>query len=205
MDKDTARAYLTDPKGRKPSEIGEAVAVLRSDYHSYKEMARDYPMSGKTLSGRHRIFRLPKGIRWKIDEGEISITKGEQIIRLNDEMDQWFLAFAIVEEQLEEEVCINVVTRVQKYNDSIRDALREAAGVQCDSIVHLMLPLNFDIRFAMAQKAWDRNKELQDFCYDQMREDPDAALQELKDAYRSLLSKFDEGMSHLLDTGSGSA
>ena len=199
MDRDTARAYLTEPQGKKPSEIGEAVAVLRSDYQSYKEMARDFPIGEKTLSGRHRIFQLPKGIRWKIDEGEISITKSEQIIRLKDENDQWFLAFAIVEEQLEEEVCINVVTRVRKYNDSIRDALRVAAGVQCDKIVPLMLPLNFDIRFAMAQKAWDRNKELQDYCYDQMRVDPDAALRELNNAYRTLLSQFDEGMSQLLD------
>lgn len=201
MDKDTARAYLTDPQGKKPSEIGQAVDVLRPDYRSYEEMAHDFPEVGeKTLGARRRIYRLPKGIRWKIDEGHISLGKGDQIARLKNEDDQWLLAFAIVEEQLDVEVCSNVVNRVLKFNDSIRDALRAVAGVQCDKIVSLMLPLNFDIRFAIAQKAWDRNKELQDFCYDQMREDPDAAIRELRNAYRTLLSQFDQAMSRLLDT-----
>jgi len=63
MDKDTARAYLTAPQGKKISEIGEAVDVLRPDYRSYKEMARDFQLGEDTLSGRHRIFQLPKGIR----------------------------------------------------------------------------------------------------------------------------------------------
>ena len=199
MDRDTARAYLTNPRGKKPSEIGKAVDVLRSDYRSYKEMARDFPMGEKTLSGRHRIFHLPKGIRWKIDEGEISITKSEQIIRLKDENDQWFLAFAIVEEQLEEEVCINVVTRVRKYKDSIRDALSASAGVQCDKVTSLLLPLGFDIRLAIAQKAWHYNMELQDFCYEQIRQDPDALSRELARECLVLLSRLEEAMSQILE------
>ena len=203
MDKDTARAYLTDPQGKKPSEIGQAVDVLRPDHRSYEEMARNFELGADTLSGRHRIFQLPKGIRWKIDEGQISLGNGDIIARLKNENEQWLLAFAIVEEQLDVEVCSNVVNRVLKFNDSIRDALSAAAGVQCDKIVPLMLPLNFDVRFAIAQKAWDRNKELQDYCYDQMREDPDATIRELTDAYRALLLQFDEAMSQLLDNCTG--
>ena len=168
MDKDTAREYLTDPQGKKPSEIGEAVDVLREDYRSINEMAREFPVGEKFLWNRHRIFQLPKGIRWKVDEKEISINKGVQIARLRNEDAQWVLAFAIVEEKLEEDVCSNVVNRVLKHNDSIRDALRASAGVQCDKITSLLLPLSFDIRLAIAPKAWNRSQELQDFCYDQI-------------------------------------
>ena len=159
MDKDTARGHLTDPQGKKPSEIGEAVDVLRPDYRSYKEMARDFQNIGeKILARRHRIFQLPKGIRWKIDEAQIPMKHGEQISRLKNEDDQWLLAFAIVEEKLELEACSNVVTRVLKHNDSIRDALRASAGVQCDKITSLLLPLSFDVRLAIAPKAWNRSQ-----------------------------------------------
>ena len=201
MDKDTARGHLTDPQGKKPSEIGEAVDVLRPDYRSYKEMARDFQNIGeKILARRHRIFQLPKGIRWKIDEAQIPMKHGEQISRLKNEDDQWLLAFAIVEEKLELEACSNVVTRVLKHNDSIRDALRASAGVQCDKITSLLLPLGFDIRLAIAQHAWNRNKALQDFCYDKIRQDSDTDPRELVHECRTLLSQLDEAMSQLLES-----
>ena len=195
MDKDTAREYLTDPQGRKPSEIGEAVDVLYADYGSYQGMARAFQKVGeKALSARRRIFQLPKGIRWKVDEGQISITNALQIARLRDENAQWLLAFAIVEEQLEADVCSNVVNRVLKYADSISDALSASAGVQCDKVTSLLLPLGFDIRLAIAQNAWNRSQELQDYCYDQICHDPDAAAREFDEAISQLLenhrSKF---------------
>ena len=199
MDKDTAREYLTDPQGKKPSEIGEAVDVLYGDYGSYQEMARAFPqMTRGILRTRHHIFQLPKGIRWKVDEGQISITNASLIARLRDENAQWLLAFAIVEEQLEADVCSNVVNRVLKYADSISDALSASAGVQCDKVTSLLLPLGFDIRLAIAQNAWNRSQELQDFCYDQICKDPDAAARELVCKYRALLSQLDEAMSELL-------
>ena len=199
MDRDTARAYLTNPRGKKPSEIGEAVDVLRPDYRSYKEMAHEFPQVGeKTLGARRRIFQLPKGIRWKIDEGQISIGKGDKIARLKNEDDQWLLAFAIVEEKLEEDVCSNVVNRVVQHDDSIREALSASAGVQCDKVTSLLLPLGFDIRLAIAQKAWNRNKELQDFCYEQIRQDPDALFGELASNCCALLSQLDEAISQIL-------
>ena len=184
MDKATAREYLIDPEGRKPSEIGEAVDVLRADYRSYKEMARDFQtLGGRTLGSKHRIFRLPQGIRWKIDEGKIPVNKSEHIARLKNEDDQWLLALVIAEERLEEEVCSNVVNRVLKFNDSIRDALSASAGVQCDKITSLLLLLSFDIRLAIAQNAWNRSQELQDYCYDQICQDPDAAAPYEQDCF----------------------
>ena len=179
MDKDTAREYLTDPQDKKLSEIGEAVDVLYEDYSSYEAMARAFPqMTRGILRTRHHIFQLPKGIRWKIDEGQIRTKQGEQITRLKNEDDQWLLAFAIVEEKLGLEACSNVVNRVLKYEDSIRDALSASAGVQCDKITSLLLPLGFDIRLAIAQNAWNRSQELQDYCYDQICQDPDAVARE---------------------------
>ena len=201
MDKDTARAYLTAPQGKKFSEIGEAVDVLRPDYRSYKAMAHEFPeVSEKTLGTRRRIFQLPKGIRWKIDEGQISLGKGDQIGRLKNEDDQWLLAFAIVEEQLDEDVCSNVVNRVLNYNDSIRDALRAAASVQCDKIVPLMLPLDFDTRLAIAQKAWNLDVDWDEYCYDHMSRDVVAVPRELAKECRALLSQLQDAMSQLLDT-----
>lgn len=200
MDRDTARAYLKDPQGKKPSQIGEAVDVLRPDYRTYKEMAQDCQLGESTLRRRHRIYQLPKGIQWKIDEGKISIEKGEQIARLENEDAQWLLGFAIVEEQLEHEVCSNVVNRILRFNDSIRDALSASAGVQCDKITSLLLPLGFDIRLAIAQKAWNYNMEVQDFCYEQIRQDPDALSRELARECRVLLSRLEEAMSQILES-----
>ena len=200
MDKDTARALLGSPKGRKPSEIGEAVDVLRPEYRSYNSMARDFPdIAGSTMNRRHNIFQLPKGIRWKIDEGEIPIKQGEHITRLKNKHDQWVLAFAIVDENLEEEACYNVVNRVLTHNDSIRDALKAAASVECDKVAQLLLPLGFDDRLAIAQHAWNRKQELQDFCYDRIHQIHDPLSGEFVCECHVLLSQLDEAKSQILE------
>ncbi len=197
MDKDVAREFLTTPKGKNPSEIGEAVAVLYGEYHSYKKMALDLRLkvSDKFLSLRHRIFQLPNGIRWKVDNGQITLSKGYEISRLKNEEDQWLLAFAIVDAQLEQEVCTNVVNRVLEHNDSIRTALSAAAGVRCDSVDPLLLPLGFDIRFAISQQAWNQGKEWQDYCYDQIHQGIRVSLPECVSDLRQLLSKLENAMS----------
>ena len=193
MDKTTALEYLEQPDNRTPSEVGEAVEVLYNDYNSYKKMANELRLriSPNILSSRHRIFRLPKGIRWKIDEGKILITIGNEISRLKNEQDQWLLAFAVVEEQLDTEVCANVVNRVLKYNDSIRDALSVAAGVKSDAVVPVLLPLGFDIRLALSQRAWNQEKEVADFCFNQIRQGIRVDLPALTDELREILSKLD--------------
>lgn len=197
MDKDVAREFLTTPRGKNPSEIGEAVEVLYGEYHSYKKMALDLRLnvSEKFLSLRHRIFQLPNGIRWKVDNGQITLSKAYEISRLKKEEDQWLLAFAIVDEQLEQEVCTNVVNRVLEHNDSIRAALSAAAGVRCDSVDSLLLPLGFEIRFAISQQAWNQSKEWQDFCYDQIHQGVKVNLRECVNDLRHLLSKLENAIS----------
>lgn len=189
MDKDTAKKYLTSPHGKKPSEIGEAVDVLYQEYGSYEEMARHLRMGKGTLSQKRHIFQLPKGIRWKVDEGHIELQNGYQISRLKNEDDQWLLAFVVVEERLDVEVCTNVVNRVLRHNDSIRTALSAAAGVRCDRIDSLLLPLGFDIRFAISQKAWNQGKEWKDVCYDKI----------LASELQALVSQLDDIVSLLRD------
>ena len=201
MDKDTAIAYLTTPQGKTPSQIGEAVDVLYPDYRSYEKMAHDFRSVGKDfLRKRHHIFQLPKGIRWKIDEGAITIGKGDLICQLESEEAQWLLAFAIVEEKLDEEVCSNVVYRVLNYKDSIREALSAAAGVRCEKVIPLILPLGFDIRLAIAQKAWNLGKDWEDSCYDQICQDSSTGPGEFAHECRVLLSQVDEAMSDLLES-----
>ena len=206
MDKSLARQYLGDLRDKAPSEVGEVVDVLLEDYSSYDEMARDLSVGKEFLRRRHCVFQLPRGIRWKIDARQISFSAGYQISRLKDEADQWLLAFVIVEERLEGEVCENVVRRVQKHNDSIRTALTVAAGIQFDKVVPLLLPLGFEIRLAMSQKAWNQHKEVQDFCFSKIcegaktdRENVKADLLECANELRVLLSKLDGAISTLAD------
>ena len=100
MEEKIAREYLTAPEGKKLSEVGEAVDILYQKYHSYKAIAQQVGnVSDDFLRSRHRIFQLPTGIQWKVDKGEIGVTHGYEISRLENEDDQWLLALAISEQK----------------------------------------------------------------------------------------------------------
>ena len=163
MEENVARDYLTAPEGKKPSKIGEAVDVLYQKYGSYKTIAQQLNVSSQFLSSRHRIFQLPKGIQWKVDQEQIRIDQGYHIFRLKNEDDQWLLALAIIEAKLNIQDCKNVVNIVQKQNVSIKDALN-TFGVRFD--VHpLLLPLKVDLRLAICRSAWSQGENWADYCY----------------------------------------
>lgn len=61
----------------KPSEIGNAVDVLYPGFGTYKAIAAEFGRSDSFWSVRHRLFQLPVGIWWKIDEGQISMEQGK--------------------------------------------------------------------------------------------------------------------------------
>jgi hypothetical protein len=192
MEEKTAIEYLTVPEGNKPSEIGEAVDILYQKYHSYKAIAQQLNVSPDFLSSRHRIFQLPKGIQWKIDQGQIGITQGHEISRLENEDDQWLLALAIIEEKLSIKECENVVNIVLKQNSSIRDALSVSAGVRFDKIQPLLLPLGFDIRLAICQSAWNQCKNWDDLCYELIRQGIDVDIKKIASQLEALASDLRE-------------
>ncbi len=166
MNAASARKHLSAPEGKMHSEIGEAVDVLYRDYGSYVTIAQQFGMSAKFWNTRHRLFQLPEGIRWKIDEGQIGVEQGYQISRLTSEEDQWVLALAIIEEEdLTGKECQNIVNLVLNQEKSIRDALSVSAGVRFDRIQPLLLPLGFDIRLSICKFAWKQYQNWEDLCY----------------------------------------
>ena len=180
MEEKVAIEYLTTPKGKKPSEIGEAVDVLYQKDPSYRAVAHQSNMSPKCLSSRHRIFQLPKGIGWKVDQEQIGIKQANEIARLKNEDDQWLLAFAIIEEKLSIEECKAVVNIVLKQNCSIRDALSSPpASVRFDKIQPLLLPIGFDSRLAICRSAWNQCKDWADLCYQLIRQGIDVDIKKV--------------------------
>ena len=192
MDTKAAIEYLTTPDTKTPSEIGKAVDVLLKEYHSYKAIAQLLNMSPSFLSSRHRIFQLPEGIRWKVDQEQIGVGQGYHISRLEDEDDQWLLALAIIEEKLSTKECENVVNMVLEQNGSMRDALSVSTGVRFDRIQPLLLPIGFDSRLAMCQAAWCQHKNWEDFCYQLIRQGIDVDIKKISSQLEALASDLRE-------------
>ena len=180
MDAETAKEILETYAGRKPSEIGEAIDVLYPGFGTYKAIAEAFGRSDKYWSIRHRLFQLPKGIRWKIDDGQISTEQGIEITKLKSEEDQWLLAFAVTEtKNLTAKECGNIVNLVLKEDKSIAEALSVSAGIRFDKIQPLLLPLGFDIRLAICKRAWARSKEWEDLVYQLILQGIDVDMNEV--------------------------
>lgn len=172
MDKHQALQLLNDREGKKPSEIGEAVDVLYNEHGSYKQIPRPTGVSLDYLSLYRRIYQLPRGIHWKVDEGIITPGQAYQISRVADDNDQWLLAITIVEKKLRSDECENVVNSVLNNNLSMRDALSVVTGVRFEKISPptLLLPISVDFWFTMTRLAWDSQQDWQDFCYQSIRQ-----------------------------------
>lgn len=192
MEDKIAIECLTTPEGRKVSEVGEAVDVLYQKYHSYKAIAQKLKVSRQFLSSRHHIFQLPKGIQWKIDQGQIGIGQGYEISRLNNEEDQWLLALAVVEQDLKATECANVVNIVLRQERSIRDALSVSTGVRFDEGKPLILMIRPDLWIPMSQAAWGQCKNWEDLCYQLIREGMDVDIKKIGDQLEVLASNLRE-------------
>ena len=137
MNEQDAIDFLTATEGKKPSEIGEAIDALYQIHRTYKKIAQQLPMMSDSMLGqRHRIFQLPKGILWKVDEGQIRITHAAQITRLKDEDAQWLLAITIVEKKLHANECEKVVNLILKEGWTIQDALAQSPEFDLRKLAH---------------------------------------------------------------------
>ena len=172
MDTQEAMACLADPNNRKISEVGKSIDVLYKIHGTYDNVAQQLSMSRGFLSSRHRIYQLPKGILWKVDEGQIGISQAEQITRLKDEEAQWLLAITTLEKRLRANECERVVNLVVKDGWTTRDALSAVTGVRFDEISPptLLLPIGVDFWFALIRASWGQSKDWQDLCYQLIRE-----------------------------------
>jgi len=189
MDANTAREILAAHAERKPSEIGRAVDVLFKEFGTYKAIAQQFGRSDKFWSVRHRIFQLPVGIAWKIDERQIGIKQGEEIWRLKDEEDRWLLAIAIIEaKDLSAKECENVVNLVLKEDKSIREALSVSAGIRFDKTHSLLLPLSFDIRLAVCKRSWNQREDWANLCYQLICQGIDVDIREVAHQLEKLAS-----------------
>lgn len=192
MDSSAAKKYLTNTTSKgKPSLAGEAVDVLYNEYGSYKAVAKEVSVSPKALRKRHRIFLLPQGIGWKVDKGEISLGQGYQISRLESEDDQWLLAFTITEETLSAKECEEVVKAMREQGRSVRDVLSSLLGVRFDRVEPLLLPLPFEVRFAMSRAAWNKRQEWHDFCFELIRQGLGVDLQQVASQLRTLAADLE--------------
>ena len=195
MDSKTAKSVIDTPEQRKPSEIAKAVDALYQEFGSYQAITQEIGRSDKFWIMRHRIFQLPIGIRWKIDEGHIGIEQGYQISRLKLEEDQWLLAIAITETKgLTAKECEKVVNFVIKKGRSIKDSLNMLADIRFDKIQELLLPLGSDIWLAICKIAWARSQKWEDLCYQ-------LVLQGIDVDYRKIASQLEKIAADLRGAG----
>ena len=189
MDLKTAKAIIVEHAQRKPSEIAEAVDVLYQKFGTYQAITREIGKSDRFWIMRHRIFQLPRGICWQIDEGHIGVGQGYQIARLKREEDQWLLAIAIIEARcLTAKECGKVVNLVLNEEKSIIDSLRILADVHFDEIHPLSLPLGSDIWIEICKIAWTRCQKWEDLCYQLVRQGVDVDFQEIATQLEKLAS-----------------
>ena len=180
MDLETAREIIGTPERSKPSEIAKAVDVLYQEFGTYQAITEEIGRSEKFWIIRHRIFQLPIGIQWKIDEGAIRIEQGYQISRLKQEEDQWLLAIAIIESKgLTAKKCSRIVNLVLKEGRSIRDSLGILADIQFDKIQELLLSIEPNIWVLICKVAWERCQKWEDFCYQSVLQGIDVDLLEI--------------------------
>ena len=199
MNLKTAKEIIAAHAQNKPSEIAEAVEVLYQEFGTYQAITREIGKSDKFWIMRHRIFQLPSGIRWKIDEGNIGIGQGYQIARLRREEDQWLLAIAAVETKcLTAKECGKVVNLVINEKKSIIDSLRILADVHFDEIQPLSLPLGSDIWVEICKIAWTQHQKWEDLCYQLVRQGVDVDFQEIAAQLEKLASDLRNAGKDLL-------
>ena len=189
MNLKTAKQIIATPTQRKLSEITKAVDVLYQELGTYQAITQEMGKSDKFWIMRHRIFQLPIGIRWKMDEGHIGIGQGYQIARLKREEDQWLLAIAIIEARcLTLKECGRVVNLVLNKDKSIKESLSILADIHFDEIQPLSLPLGSDIWIEICKIAWTRRQKWQDICYQLVRQGVDVDFQEIASQLEKLAS-----------------
>ena len=189
MNLKTAKETVAARTQSKPSDVAKAVDVLYQEFGTYQAITQEIGKSDKFWIMRHRISQLPIGIRWKIDEGHITVGQGYQISRLKHEDDQWLLAIAIIEAKcLTAKECEKVVNLVLNADKSIKESLSILADIHFDQIKPLSLPIGSDIWIEICKIAWERFQKWEDLCYQLVRQGVNIDYQEVASQLEKLAS-----------------
>ena len=154
MNTEYAKAIVNSYRKQPFDLLGDAIDCLFTEYGSYMNIARFTEVSAGTISKYHKICKLPHGILWQLQEGNISLGIAEQLTRLDSKDDQWRLAFFVVDighGSFGVQECQEVVTIIKKRELSAEEALIELTGETFGKIKPLILPVNFGFRFALAK------------------------------------------------------
>lgn len=199
MNLKTAKEIIAAHAENKLSDITEAVDVLYQEFGTYQAITQEIGKSDKFWIMRHRVFQLPGGIRWQIDEGHIGIGQGYQIARLKSEEDQWLLAIVIIEARsLTAKECRKVVNLVLNEGKSIIESLSISADIHFDEIQPLSLPLRSDVWISICKIAWERCQKWEDICYQLVRQGVDVDFQEVASQLEKLASDLRNAGKDLL-------
>ena len=190
MDSQTARDWLNDTGDRKPSERGEAVDVLYRELGNYEAIAKEVALSPKRLRDLRRVFLLPEGIRWQVDEGKIRLGHVQQISRLQGD-EQWLLAFTIVQEKISVKDSKELVSAVVKKNRDLRDVLHNMIGIRFDEpLPSLLEGFTFEYRFRVSRAAWGKKLEWEDFCHKAIEEATRENVDQMMGEIASIVDKW---------------
>ena len=173
MDIIAARETLENHKDEPLDKLGEAIEVLKEEYGTHEGIAAQVGPSQATISKYYRLSKLPEGIRWKVEEGELSGEAAVKICRLKEENDQWVLAFAIVDaanDVLTTRECKEVVEDVRETGRPVEEVLTYRFGFDFDKTVSLLLPIRYWFRFKICRAAWNRQQEWKNLAYEILRQ-----------------------------------
>ena len=189
MNLKTAKETVAAHTQSKPSDVAKAVDVLYQEFGTYQAITQAIGKSDKFWIMRHRISQLPIGIRWKIDEGHITVGQGYQISRLQHADDQWLLAIAIIEAKcLTAKECEKVVNLVLNADKSIKESLSILADIHFDQIKPISLPIGSDVWIEICKIAWERFQKWEDLCYQLVRQGVNIDYQEVASQLEKLAS-----------------
>ncbi|HHX23492.1 MAG TPA: hypothetical protein GX723_05710, partial [Thermoanaerobacterales bacterium] len=168
MDIECAKDIVNKHQEQSIELLGKAIDCLLTQYGNYKNIASNVKLSAVTISKYHKISKLPHGILWQLQEGNISLGIAEQLARLDSEDDQWCLAFFVVDTgrgSFSVQDCQEVVTAIKKRKQSAKVVLKELTGETFEKIKPLILPVGFEFRFALARASWNHEIEWTDLCF----------------------------------------
>jgi len=157
-----AKAVVTGYSGQPLRALGEAITLLKREYGTYKQIAKEVGPCAVTIGRYHRLSRLPDGLRWKIEQRELALSLAHQVCKLKDENDQWVLAFAILDApedgRLTERECRQAVEEVQNTGRPMREVLAERLGLDFKKSVVVVLSFDYWFRFKLCRAAWNRGQ-----------------------------------------------
>lgn len=178
MNEDEARKILAnaDPKRKSVDLILIKAFEALPRFEKFKELLKSLGRGKEKSNSSYytklqkcwRISRLPKGIRWRVEQRKISISHADIITKLNDAKDQYVLALGMDYGKRHKSKInlshVKKIVRLVKKGKTMRDALDEVASIRFKDTPHMLDKRNPEKWIAVCKEAWERRLEWTDFC-----------------------------------------